>query len=224
MPGGMSLHEKTIAQLLPSSYTSMAIGKWHLGIGAKPGGTEFMPTQRGFDSYFGVPHGLGACPCFGCFPQADGGRRACAIGCQPAWAPCPLYNGTEIVQQPANLLTLSDQYGSAAADFVKSSAAAGFPFFLFYASHHVHSPQYAGKVCTNSSRRGRVGDSLAQLDAEVGRVLDVVRSAGASANTLTIFSSDNGPSLRNRGRGGNAGLLRCGKGTTYEHGSPLLVP
>ena len=32
----------------------------------------------------------------------------------------------------------------------------------------------------------------------------------------------NGPSLRNQIRGGNAGLLRCGKGTTFEGG--LRVP
>jgi arylsulfatase A len=61
MPGGMSKSELTTAQLLkPRGYRSMMIGKWHLGIGSHPGATDFLPTSRGFDRYYGVPHGLGA--------------------------------------------------------------------------------------------------------------------------------------------------------------------
>eukprot|EP01052_Picozoa_sp_SAG31_P062478 SAG31_NODE_21454_length_549_cov_1.017778_2_plen_115_part_01 len=113
--------------------------QWHLGMGSEPGSTEFMPTNRGFNEYYGVPHGLGACPCFGCFPQADGiGRTSCAIRCQPSCAPCPVFNGTDIVQQPADLLTLSDKYGSAAEAFIKGTLASAQRFFLYYASHHVH--------------------------------------------------------------------------------------
>ena len=159
----MSLDERTIPQLLPAAYASMAVGKWHLGIGGSPGSTEFLPTERGFDHYFGVPHGLGACPCARCFPPAT----SCAIGCQPSWAPCPLFANTTIVQQPVDLPTLSDAYAAAASSFISASEMRRQPWLLYYASHHVHSPQFAGASCTNSTARGRFGDSLRQLDDEV---------------------------------------------------------
>ena len=96
------------------------------------------------------------------------------------------------------------------------------PFVLFYWSHHVHSPQFAGFDTTNSTQRGGFGDSLAELDLVVGRLLRKLDDLQIADDTLVFFSSDNGPSLRNRALGGNAGLLKCGKGTTYEGG--MRVP
>jgi arylsulfatase A len=218
MPGGLSLAERTMPQFLPEQYTSMLVGKWHLGIGPSPGDTSLMPTSRGFDHYFGVPHGLGACPCASCIAPAT----SCAISCQPKWAPCPLFANNTIAQQPVDLLALSHSYGGAAASFIEASEKQQRPWLLVYASHHTHSPQFAGPSCTNTTRRGRFGDSLREFDEEVGRMLDAVSSSGASHRTLTIITSDNGPSLRNQVRGGSAGLLRCGKGTTFEGG--LRVP
>ncbi|MBP9222640.1 MAG: sulfatase-like hydrolase/transferase [Verrucomicrobiales bacterium] len=45
--------EATLAQLLKAAgYATGMIGKWHLGH-AKP---EWLPTQRGFDEYYGIPY------------------------------------------------------------------------------------------------------------------------------------------------------------------------
>ncbi|GIS20183.1 MAG: hypothetical protein CM15mP120_20990 [Pseudomonadota bacterium] len=49
-----------------------------------------------------------------------------------------------------------------------------------------------------------------------------LRAAGIENNTLVIFSSDNGPWLTMNEEGGRAGLLRDGKGTTFEGG--MRVP
>ena len=99
--------------------------------------------------------------------------------------------------------------------FIHHAASRRRPWLLYYASHHVHSPQFAGPVCTNSTPRGRFGDSLAELDSAVEELLLAaygVPEAGLPVNSLFFFTSDNGPSLRNEVRGGNAGLLKCGKG------------
>ena len=80
--------------------TTGMIGKWHLGTKEK----YFPTTGHGFDYYYGVPHGLGACPCHACFAP----NQTCGIKCQRNWAPCPVFENRDIVQQPANLITLSD--------------------------------------------------------------------------------------------------------------------
>lgn len=120
-----------------------------LGIGSHPGGTDFLPTSRGFDHYFGVPHGLGACPCHACFAP----NTSCAIGCSPEWAPCPVFANSTIVQQPAELLTLSASYGAAAVDFMTAAARRQQPWFLWYPlrintceTYYIH-----GYLLTNST-------------------------------------------------------------------------
>ena len=120
-----------------------------LGIGSHPGGTDFLPTSRGFDHYFGVPHGLGACPCHACFAP----NTSCAIGCNPEWAPCPVFANSTIVQQPAELLTLSASYGAAAVDFMTAAARRQQPWFLWYPlrintceTYYIH-----GYLLTNST-------------------------------------------------------------------------
>jgi len=50
--GGLPQSEITIAeQLKETGYITAAIGKWHLGHRK-----EFLPTNHGFDSYFGIPY------------------------------------------------------------------------------------------------------------------------------------------------------------------------
>jgi|EP00505_MAST-04D_sp_SCG-Rhode-Island_P003092 arylsulfatase A len=219
MPGGLPQSEVSFATALKESNdwngTTGMIGKWHLGTEEK----YFPTTGHGFDYYYGVPHGLGACPCHACFAP----NQTCSIKCQPNWAPCPVFENRDIVQQPANLITLSDDYVRAAKRFIQSAVEdKKQPFLLYFASHHTHSPQFAGFDTTNVTARGRFGDSLAELDRSVGSLLSFLKEYEVDSNTLVIFTSDNGPSLRNEIRGGNAGLLKCGKGTTYEGG--MRVP
>ena len=55
-------------------------------------------------------------------------------------------------------------------------------------------------------------------DLAVGRILDTLRSVGLDKNTFVFFTSDNGPWLIRGLAGGSAGLLRDGKGSTWEGG------
>ena len=126
----------------------------------------------------------GACPCYACFAP----NTSCAIGCSPSWAPCPLFANSTIVQQPANLLSLSDSYGAAAEAFIAEHRQQ--PWLLWYSSHHVHSPQFAGESCTNKTARGRFGDSLYQLDQEVAGVVRALRDTAQENSTLTVFTSE----------------------------------
>ena len=66
------------------------------------------------------------------------------------------------------------------------------PFFLYMAFQHTHRPQFAEKMFTNSSIRGRFGDALAELDWGVGQILEALKLAGVEENTFVFFTSDNG--------------------------------
>jgi len=59
---------------------------------------------------------------------------------------------------------------------------------------------------------------IEEIDWSVGQVLDTLRSEGLAENTLVLFTSDNGPWLPYNEEGGSAGLLRGGKGSTWEGG------
>jgi arylsulfatase A len=82
--------------------------------------------------------------------------------------------------------------------------------------HLPHRPSFidAGLQFFNTTERGMMGDSLASLDSSVGQVFARLDALGLSNNTLVFFSADNGPSLMRLERGGDAGPLRCGKGTS----------
>merc|ERR1719229_600372 len=62
------------------------------------------------------------------------------------------------------------------------------------------------------------GDAVSEMDFNIGRVIDYLKKIGVDKETFVFFSSDNGPSLTRETRGGNAGPLKCGKGTTWEGG------
>jgi arylsulfatase A-like enzyme len=68
------------------------------------------------------------------------------------------------------------------------------------------------------SGQGVYGDVIMELDWSVGQVLEALKKNGLDENTLVIVTSDNGPWLSYGNHGGSAGLLREGKGTTWEGG------
>jgi mono/diheme cytochrome c family protein len=81
-----------------------------------------------------------------------------------------------------------------------------------------HVPLFASTDFKGHSARGIYGDVVEELDGSVGRILETLRQEGLTDQTLVFFTSDNGPWLRMKEQGGSAGLLREGKGSTWEGG------
>ncbi|XP_069764922.1 arylsulfatase A [Narcine bancroftii] len=212
--GGLPLNETTIAELLKQQgYVTAMVGKWHLGYGLN--GT-YLPIHQGFDEFLGVPysHDQGPCQNLTCFPP----DTKCYGKCDQGVVLLPLVKNNKVVQQPVNFPKLTPMYNYFARDFILRAAKKQKPFFLYYASHHTHYPQFASADFTRKSERGPLGDALMEFDGSVGQIMKALRDAGVENNTFVFFTSDNGPELMRRSRGGNAGLLKCGKGTTYEGG------
>ncbi|KAG7456169.1 hypothetical protein MATL_G00248920 [Megalops atlanticus] len=155
----------------------------------------YLPTNQGFDHYLGIPY------------SHDQGVVT-----------VPLFANDTIKQQPVSFPDLEKSYSNFATQFIIMSARRKQPFFLYYPSHHTHYPQFAGKGTTGKSRRGPFGDALMEFDSTVGNIIQALVDSGVHNNTFVFFTADNGPELLRMSRGGNAGLLKCGKDTTYEGG------
>ena len=208
--GHLPLEEITLPESLQAAgYATGMIGKWHLGVWSiNPDG---HPRRHGFDSYFGLPHSNDMDPT----PAAPKGAAGRAEQ-NAEWWNAPLYRNEEIVTRPADQTQLTRLYTEEAQAFIRSHKAA--PFFLYFAHTFPHVPLFASGKFRGTSRRGLYGDVVEELDWSVGQVLDTLRREGLAEKTLVFFTSDNGPWLVMNQQGGSAGLLREGKGSTWEGG------
>jgi hypothetical protein len=146
------------------------------------------------------------------------GNSAWASSYSKLQVPLPLLHNKTVIEQPVNLNTLEKRYAEKAADFIHKSAAAKKPFLIYLAWSHVHVPDFVTPSMCNSSRRGRFGDALEEMDSHIGDVMAALKSADVDDNTLVFFTSDNGPWLIQRLSGGSQGTFFEGKTTTWEGG------
>ena len=75
------------------------------------------------------------------------------------------------------------------------------------------SDEFLGK-----SKRGLYGDVIEEIDDGVGLIVKELKRHNLDNNTIIVFTSDNGPWLPFESHSGSAGLLRNGKGTTWDGG------
>jgi len=152
---------------------------------------QHLPTRHGFDDYYGIPY-------------------------SNDMKPCPVLRNETQLEEPAVQETLTRRYTDEAIGFIKKNRDK--PFFLYMPHSFPHVPLFASKQFLGTSRRGLYGDVVEELDWSVGRITHTLRELGLAENTLVFFTSDNGPWLPRNLRGGSAGLLRGGKGSTWEGG------
>jgi arylsulfatase A len=209
--GGLPQTEITLARALKDrGYATACLGKWHLG--HLP---EYLPTRHGFDYFFGTSY----------VNDMDSTlepkqRRAALFAPKIEYWNVPVLRGEQIVERPAQQATLTHRYTEEAVKFIHAQKAK--PFFLYLAYNMPHVPLFASAEFAGKSPRGLYGDTVEEIDWSAGQVLKAVRDAGLDRRTIVVFSSDNGPWLIMNQHGGSAGLLREGKGSTWEGG--MRVP
>ena len=195
-PLGLNPDELTLPSMLKSrGYSTKMVGKWHLG--DQP---EFLPTQHGFDSYFGLPYSNDMLPDH----QNNEEFR---------FPPLPLVREDKVVDIDPNQASLTDSYLTEAVDFIRRNKNG--PFFLYFAHMYVHIPIYAPHRFLVKSRNGPYGAAVEHIDHTTGVLLDTLTELGIDENTLVLFVSDNGSGARN---GGSNAPLRGNKGSTWEGG------
>jgi arylsulfatase A-like enzyme len=211
---GLPPDEITIAeQLKNAGYATGMVGKWHLGH-REP----YLPTRHGFDSYYGIPY------------SNDMDRVTQVTSAEAYWElwteqwdelepvdfNVPLMRDTQVIEQPADQYTLTQRYTEEALRWIQEHKEG--PFFLYLAHNLPHVPLFTSEAFRGTSLRGLYGDVVEEIDQGVGQILELLTAEGLDGNTLVVFTSDNGPWLPTGISGGSAGLLRDGKGTTWEGG------
>lgn len=205
--GGIPASEVTLAEgLKGAGYQTACVGKWHLG--HLP---QFLPTNNGFDAYFGIPYSND-------MDRVAEKKLGRSIFLKPEvkYWDVPLMRDTEIIERPADQTTITKRYTEEAINFIRQYQKA--PFFIYLAHSMPHVPLFRSKEFEDKSRRGLYGDVIEEIDWSVGQILEELKSQGLDQNTLVWFCSDNGPWLIFNEQGGSAGLLRDGKGSTWEGG------
>lgn len=134
--------------------------------------------------------------------------------------PSELYDGESVIEAPVAQETLTARYTREALDFIEANRKQPFLLYLPYTFPHV--PLHASEDFHGRSRAGLYGDVIAEIDWSVGQINDKLDALGLSENTLVVFTSDNGPWTIMKQDGGTTGLLRGGKGDTWEGG--MRVP
>ncbi|MDB5476902.1 MAG: sulfatase [Phenylobacterium sp.] len=187
--------ERTIADALkPAGYVSGLFGKWHLG----HQGADWLPTTYGFDAYFGIPYSHDMSPL-------------------SLWAADAAH--PKGVSGPVDYAALQQQFQAHAESFIEQ--ARDRPFFVELAFSAPHLPEHPDARFKGTSKQGPYGDTVRELDALVGRLMDRLRTLKLERDTYVIFTSDNGPWFE-----GSAGPLRGRKGGGADDGGyrvPFLV-
>ena len=196
---GISAKEETIAELLKKKgYATAAYGKWHLGEQ-----TQFLPTNNGFNEFYGIPYSNDMWPLHptGTYPDL------------------PLFENESIINPAVASIDqaqFTTDFTLHTIDFIKRNQDK--PFFIYLAHPMPHVPLYVSDRFKGKSQQGLYGDVMMEIDWSVGEIIKTLEETGLDKNTLVIFTSDNGPWINYGNHAGNTGGYREGKGTTFEGG------
>jgi arylsulfatase A-like enzyme len=210
---GLPSEEITLAEQLKTvGYGTACIGKWHLGHKEK-----YLSTSNGFDYYFGIPYSN---------DMDNVTKIKSREDYRNFWKDpknikvenfnVPLMRNTEIIERPADQKTITKRFTEEAISYIKKNKDK--PFFVYLAHNLPHVPLFASKEFLGTSQRGLYGDVVQEIDFGIGQIIKTLGDEGLADNTIVVFTSDNGPWLSFGINGGSAGLLRAGKGTTWEGG------
>lgn len=181
---GLPPEHPTLPSLLKKSgYGTTLVGKWHLGF--LP---DFGPLKSGYDHFFGIFGG--AADYFNHGPNAS---RSGAEAYQ-------LHEQEVPVERHGYMTNL---LGDRAVQTIEGYARTNEPFLL---SLHFTAPHWPweGPDDEEESRRIRnifhrdggtqrtYGAMVQSLDMNIGRVLQALDANGLTANTMVVFTSDNG--------------------------------
>lgn len=227
---GLHKEDPTVAEALKKEgYITAQWGKWHLG-----DHPENFPTAHGFDQmkymlpYYAGVYAYDYLPLQPDFPIHD-------EDFMQQWNKLDLSQwegkaGEAPVRMKKkfgyeDLATVDDIIREDAVKYINEHANDDKPFFMYVCFMKVHnpnnpSPRFKGK----SAGGGNYLDSLMELDDNSGQVVQAIRDAGISENTIVVWTTDNGAWIDAWPDAGYT-PFRGMKGTSFEGGfrCPAIV-
>ena len=236
---GIPAEAVTIATVLKAQgYATGQFGKNHLG-----DRNEFLPTVHGFDEFFGYLYHLDAMedPFHPNYPQqlrdkvgprnlvhswatdtddATEMPRWGKVGKQKIVDEGPLPpHPTDGIKY--NMETVDDTIRDLSLKFIDKAKADGKAFFVWMNPTRMHvvthlSPKYTAMM--NSENGWSIEEAgMAQLDDDIGLVMQHLKDAGLDDNTIVVFTTDNGTETFTWPDGGTTPFAQA-KGTVMEGG------
>ncbi|MEO0437805.1 MAG: arylsulfatase [Pseudomonadota bacterium] len=187
---GIQAEDPTLAELLkPLGYVSGQFGKNHLG-----DRDEFLPTNHGFDEFFGNLYHL----------NAEENPE------DPDWPKNPmfskLFGPRGVIKSSADgriedsgpltrkrMETVDEEFLSAALQFMDKAHSDEKPFFLWFNSTRMHYYTHVKEDQLGASGQGFYNDGMVEHDGHVGQLLTRLDELGIADNTIVLYSTDNGP-------------------------------
>jgi arylsulfatase A-like enzyme len=201
LPGaelGLREEDPTIAALLKEQgYATGQFGKNHLG-----DRDEHLPTNHGFDEFFGNLYHLNAEE----EPENEDypGDMVLADGTtfREKFGPRGVIRSTadgEIEDTgpltKKRMETVDEETLAAAIDFIKRANAEGKPFYVWWNGTRMHFRTHVKEELRGISGQDEYADGMVEHDMHVGELLDLLDELGIADNTIVHYSTDNGPHM-----------------------------
>ncbi len=208
LPGaeeGMQIEDPTIAALLKDQgYATGQFGKNHLG-----DRDEHLPTNHGFDVFFGNLYHLNAEeePEVEDYPRdlvlPNGQTFLERFGPRGVLRTAASYDDGTVTQTiedtgpltRARMEVVDDETSDAAIAFIREQTAAGEPWFVWWNGTRMHFRTHVKDELRGISGQDEYADGMVEHDMHVGRFLDLLDELGIADNTLVVYSTDNGPHM-----------------------------
>lgn len=217
LPGstlGIQPEDPTLAEMLkPLGYATGQFGKNHLG-----DLDEFLPTNHGFDVFYGNLYHLNAeeAPENPDYPKNPEFRKKFGPrGVIKSTADGKIEDTGPLTKK--RMETVDQEFLDAAIDFIERQTDDKKPFFCWFNTSRMHYVTHPPAEYDGKSGLNFYADGMMQHDDQIGQLLNKLDDLGISENTIVIYTTDNGPHF-NMWPDGGITPFRGEKNTNWEGG------